>query len=156
MSDKSADALTIGQPFVQSPVDDIESFFWVLLYSIVRNSTSPPSHFHNRLRNTFDVASRGTVLRRFKDIWTEEEYGKLAYTLSDFRLLSTYDNANSALRAQWVKDCKALPVGDAMLRVTHVWELCYHAAAISGLLMVLQILVDVKAKIMKQPSNSTM
>ena len=146
MSNQSAVALTYGQSHLQSPVDDIESFFWVLLYSIVCNSTSPPSHFDNRLQDDFDVWGRTLVLGAFYGIATNDngEYGEFACTLSASGLLRAYENANHALRDQWDEDCKALNAVKS--HDACAWELCYHAAAISGLLRVLRILVAFKAR----------
>ena len=138
-------ALQLGQSYLQSPVDDIESFFWVLLYSIVQNPTSPLSRLDNELRNVaFDVPNRSFVLRRFNVIRSKKKYGELICTLSTSGLFRAYENANYALRDQWEEDLEALK--DAKSNDAHAWELCYHAAAISGLLTVLQILVEFKAR----------
>jgi len=142
MSTSSAMALRRGRSYLQSPVDDIESFFWVSLYGIVQNSTSPRSDLDNELQDTFDQQGRDTTLRIFHGIRTNKGYCELIRTLSASALLSAYDVANRDLRAQWEDDIEVLDNS----RDDRAWELCYHAAAIGGLLGVLQILVGFKAR----------
>jgi len=142
MSTHSVMALSRGRSFLQSPVDDIESFFWVSLYGIVQNSTSPRSDLDNELQDIFDKKGRAETLRIFHDIRAEKGYCELIRTLSASALLRAYDAVNSELRAQWKDDIEVLD----NLCDDRAWELCCHAAAIRGLLGVLRILVDFKAK----------
>jgi len=144
MSDDSVAALKHGRSYQQSPVDDIESFLWVLLYSIVQNSTSPHSDLDNELRDAFDTPGRAMALRMFNNVRTTKAYCELTRTLSASGLLRAYEAAIYTLRGQWEDDLEALD--DAKSCDARAWELCYHAAAIRGLLAVLQILVDFRAR----------
>ena len=142
MSRHSVMALSRGRSYLQSPVDDIESFLWVSLYGIVRNSTSPRSDLDNELQDIFDKQGRDTTLPIFHDIRAKKGYCELIRTLSASALLSAYDVVNHELRAQWEDDIEVLDDSCD----DRAWELCCHAAAIRGLLGVLRILVDFKAK----------
>ena len=142
MSDESSTALMDGQSYRQSPVDDIESFSWVTLYSIVRNSASPHSDQDHKLQDAFDKLGRDTALRKSHNVRTKKGYSELTRTLSASALLRAYEDVNYDLRGRWDNDVEAL--GDSL--DGQAWELCCHAAAVSGLLAVLQILVDFKAR----------
>ena len=142
MSNASRLALKHGESYLQSPVDDIESFFWVLLYGIVRNSAQGPrSSRDDDLQRTLDDA-REEALFQFNQLGpdTTMDYCPLARTLSASRLLRKYEEAIYNIRTQWARGCHALH----RVQDGQVWELCYHAAAVGGLLAVLQILIDFK------------
>ena len=95
MSRASHDALRIDDPYLHSPIDDIKSFAWVLLYGIVQNSTQgQPSPKDEWLQNDLDTA-RETALYQFNEVGasTDMNYHLLTHTLSAFRLLRKYDEA---------------------------------------------------------------
>lgn len=144
MSVPSAEALKRGRPYLQSPVDDIESFYWVTLYSIVQNSTSPRSELDNELQDTFNTEGRSEALQIFANAKSDMGYCQLTRILSASRLLKKLEGMNEALRDQWNED-RAEVVAPNMHDI-RAWELCYHAGAIGGLLGILQILIDFKGK----------
>jgi hypothetical protein len=113
MSDNSAVALKRGRSYLQSPVDDIESFFWVLLFSIAQNSTSPCSDLDNELRDAFDDVGRAEALRVFNNARSMKGYCKLTHALSTSGLLRAYEQANYDLQVQWGDDVEVL--GEARL-----------------------------------------
>jgi len=144
MSDGSRLALQNGESYLQSPVDDIESFSWVLLYGIVQNSAQGPrSSRDDLLQRTLDK-SRDAALNQFNRFGADPtmDYCLLTHTLSASRLLRKYEDATYNLRNRWVQDCHVLRTTG--VQDSQVWELCYHAAAVSGLSAVIQILIDFK------------
>ena len=144
MSGESHDALRSGDPYLQSPIDDIESFAWVLLYGIVRNLTQGQlSQRDEQLQDDLNTA-REMALSRFNEVGVNKNmnYHLLTRTLSASGLLTKYEQTKNNLRAQWAEDYDELHT--AGVHGGWMWELCYHAAAVGGLLAVLQILIDFK------------
>ena len=145
MSDASRAALQRSRYYLQSPVDDIESFSWVLLYSIVQNSMQiQHSSTDDLLPHTLDV-SRAEARRQFDMVGPDMDMGYclLTRTLSASGLLVKYDEANRSLRAQWAKDCNVLHAAEVY--GGQVWELCSHAAAVGGLLAILRVVKGFKS-----------
>jgi len=104
MSVGAATALQNGKPYLQSPVDDIESFFWVLLYAIIQNSSASYKRDWE-LRSAYDTEGRAVALRIFNiAFYTPEDYCQLTCTLSASKLLDKYDTANKTLRNHWHAD----------------------------------------------------
>lgn len=147
MSDASRNALVLVdcKSYLQSPVDDIESFSWVLLHSIVWNTHGPHSRADHQLQCKLDSGDRHAALAGFMGAWTNGECSQLTHVLSASRLFGKYAAAIRALHEQWEDDKETLTA--AKVHDAQAWELCYHAAAVHGLLVVLQLLVDVKNKL---------
>ena len=142
MSTASVDALRNKESYLQSLVDDIESFFWVLLYSIVHNSGSRLKR-DNQLRGAYDTQGREKALQTFHSVGINTDYSELTRSLSESGLLGVYEAANRTMQVRWQRDCNAVRT-QADPPDAHAWELCYHATAIDGLLAVLQILMSFK------------
>jgi len=142
MSTNPVHALKNNKSYLQSPIDDIESFFWVLLYSIVHNAASR-LQCDDLLRGVYDTEGRAEALQIFHFVGVDTEYSELTRSLSESGLLGVYEAANRTMQVRWQRDCNAVRT-QADPPDAHAWELCYHATAIDGLLAVLQILMSFK------------
>jgi hypothetical protein len=134
MSTTSVMALDAGRPYLQSPLDDIESFFWVFLYAVVRNS-APGSDFDHTLRLAFDKGGRGEGLLQFKTA-TRSAYRPLTCELN--MLVTKFESELLEMRRLWNTDYDSLSV---MGWDADAWVLCCHATALKGLCMVLHLVV---------------
>ena len=141
MSTNPVHALKNNKSYLQSPIDDIESFFWVLLHSIVHNAASR-LQCDDLLRGAYDTEGRAEALQIFHFVGVDTEYSELTWSLSESGLLRKYEAAIQVLRDQWQRDRNAVHTVNPL--DAHAWELCYHAAAIDGLLAVLQTLISFK------------
>lgn len=65
MSSNLVDRAMIG--YIQSPIDDIESFIWVTLYAKLKNSIVAPSPREKKWAEDFesDIYNRECIARRF-------------------------------------------------------------------------------------------
>ena len=135
MSTASVVALEQGHPHFQSPVDDIESFFWVLLYAVVRNSARG-SAADTALKQAFDESREKGFVR-----FALEGAGYRSLTTTLTNLITQFDLELRKMRRLWNADHNSLIFvkGDA-----DAWILCYQAAALEGLCRVLHLIVGFK------------
>lgn len=139
MSRMAVDALMSGGGYLQSPVDDIESFFWVMLYATVCNNSEEygPDDF-KLLQNYKD--SRETAVERLDRGWAKRRrHRQLTSTLSQSDFFIRYKNKVNSLVEVWGDDCATL---QEQAEDSQTWTLCYAAAAVGGLRVILHVAVE--------------
>lgn len=138
MSRMAVEALKHNGGYLQSPVDDIELFLWVMVYAIVWNSGG--GRLNDRLLRDYYSDDRDLALLRLDPFKSMElHYRPLTRDFSRSEFFPEYDRKVSRLAAVWRADCASLK---AESKDSQIWTLCYAAAAVGGLHVILQVAVD--------------
>lgn len=136
----SRNLLTWEEPhYIQSPADDIQSFFWVALYAILNNNTVNHSTKERRAAEQFELDHRGEALEAFLDQngpdrplckllkeWGEKvidlgrKYGFLTNTLTSISTNKGWTSAKE--EAQY-------------------WEAAWHGYALQGVYQALELIL---------------
>ena len=138
MSRKADAALKHGNGYLQSPVDDIESFLWVMIYAIVYNSEQYNKVDIQLVEEYKDhrVSALGQLKR---DLAVGVGYRQLTSTLSQSDFFTRYKNKVNSLVEVWGDDCATL---QEQAEGSQTWTLRYAAAAVGGLRVILHVAVE--------------
>ena len=136
MSREAVGALKEKAGYLQSPVDDIESFLWVMIYAIVYNSGTG-GQADRRLVEDYNE-NRHVALERLGRLASMSiEYRQLTRDLSRSGFISKYYEEVTLLVNVWKEDCVFLQAGGK--EDSQTWTLCYAAAAVGGLRVILRV-----------------
>lgn len=136
MSRKADAALKPGNGYLQSPVDDIESFLWVMVYAIVYNSEQYNKVDIQLVKEYKD--HRVSALGQLKqDLAVGVGYHQLTSTLVQSEFFERYIGVVDSLIGVWQRDCASLEGED-----TRASTLCYAAATVGSLHVILRVAVD--------------
>jgi len=137
MSRTAIDALKSGGGYLQSPVDDIESFLWVMLYATVCNNSEEYGPDDLQLLENYKESRDSAVARLRQKSAKRYQHCQLTSTLSQSDFFTRYDNEVETLADVWTDDCVMMQAEDSQ-----TWTLCYAAAAVGGLRVILHVAVE--------------
>lgn len=124
--------------YIQSPADDIESFFWVTLYAILRN-VETRSVQDRHLGDKFELGFRSEALASYgKRVWPEPVMNLL---IRDWHR-EVWEI--SAMYQCFVRVCSAISAQGGWLseeEEVRYWEVAWHGYALQGVCQSLELIL---------------
>ena len=132
----SDNVLTEEGNYIQSPSDDIESFFWAFFWAVLQNNTTSHSDRERKYADMFKNGLRRRALHRYIDL----EAGGVLHAI-----VSKWEQARSRMSGLYMYFSESLTAlakaghFENMEEEARYWKLAWHVLALEGVYTSLKI-----------------
>ena len=133
----SDNLLSLKESYIQSPSDDIQSFFWVFFWAIVQNNTtSDPDH--QLCADRFKNGLRSAALHRYLDTDT----GDLLTIVTAWETVMTHVARTSLFLSRSLTALSEAEHFENVEEEARYWKAAWHGLALEGVCMSLKALLE--------------
>lgn len=127
-----------SQNYVQSPVDDIESFLWVTLWAILTNNVEKAAGEMEVLAKYYEGGNRDAALREFRcPLVTEDALRNL---MNEWSTFSTDLTERHKITTQCLTQICDKGGWDSEEEEARYWKAAWHGYALEGVFKSLEII----------------